>query len=344
MLEPVDGDPVVDRVPDPGSLGSGRPAALSPAWVEQHAHEVDLVHLHFGFDALTPAELTAWTGALRRHRLPLVLTVHDLRNPHHREPGPLEQQLDVLVPAADALLTLTGRAADLVQRRWGRRADVLPHPHVVPVERLGRARPPRTEPGLTVGLDLKSLRANVSALPVTLAAVEAVRTVPGARLLVGLHREVLEPGFPRADPELVETLRRLHDEGAIELRLRDRLGDDELLDHLSRLDVSVLPYAFGTHSGWVELCHDLGTQVVAPRLGCWHDQRELLGYDVVDGVPDVTQLAEALQLAAGRTPAPADRVERLRERADVVAAHHALYRRLVGQRGGSDLDGDRRPA
>nr|WP_284289676.1 hypothetical protein [Angustibacter aerolatus] len=56
VLEPVDGDPVVDRVPDPGSLGSGRPAALSPAWVEQHAHEVDLVHLHFGFDALTPAE------------------------------------------------------------------------------------------------------------------------------------------------------------------------------------------------------------------------------------------------------------------------------------------------
>ncbi|GMA87929.1 hypothetical protein GCM10025868_31790 [Angustibacter aerolatus] len=252
----------------------------------------------------------------------------------------------MLVPAADALLTLTGRAADLVQRRWGRRADVLPHPHVVPVERLGRARPPRTEPGLTVGLDLKSLRANVSALPVTLAAVEAVRTVPGARLLVGLHREVLEPGFPRADPEPGR------DPAAAARRGRDRAcgcatgwATTSLLDHLSRLDVSVLPYAFGTHSGWVEPVprpRHPGRRAPAGLLA--RPARACSATTWSTACPTSRTWPRRCSLAAGRTPAPADRVERLRERADVVAAHHALYRRLVGQRGGSDLDGDRRPA
>ena len=39
------------------------------------------------------------------------------------------------------------------------------------------------------------------------------------------------------------------------------------------LDVSVLPYRFGTHSGWLEACFDLGTAVVAPSCGFYAEQR-----------------------------------------------------------------------
>ncbi|MFC6152215.1 glycosyltransferase [Nocardioides yefusunii] len=73
----------------------------------------------------------AWTAALRRRGLPLVFTVHDLRNPHHRNRGAHDAALDVLVPAADALITLPPGAAVEIRRRWGREALVLPQFHVI---------------------------------------------------------------------------------------------------------------------------------------------------------------------------------------------------------------------
>lgn len=51
---------------------------------------------------------------------PLVLTVHDLRNPHHRDVALHDAQLGVLVEAAAAIVTLTPGAAETIRRRWGR--------------------------------------------------------------------------------------------------------------------------------------------------------------------------------------------------------------------------------
>ena len=36
--------------------------------------------------------------------------------------------------------------------------------------------------------------------------------------------------------------------------------------------MSVLPYRFGTHSGWLEACFDLGTAVIAPSCGFYGQQ------------------------------------------------------------------------
>ena len=58
--------------------------------------------------------------------------------------------------------------------------------------------------------------------------------------------------------------------------MHDYFSDDELWDYLHALDVSVLPYRFGTHSGWLEACHDLGTTVVAPTCGFYAEQRPCL--------------------------------------------------------------------
>ena len=60
-------------------------------------------------------------AALRRHDKPLVLTVHDLRNPHHDTAQLHDAQLGVLVPAADALITLTPGAAATIRRPLGPR-------------------------------------------------------------------------------------------------------------------------------------------------------------------------------------------------------------------------------
>ena len=34
----------------------------------------------------------------------------------------------------------------------------------------------------------------------------------------------------------------------------------------------MLPYRFGTHSGWLEACFDLGTAVIAPSCGFYGQQ------------------------------------------------------------------------
>ncbi|MFI1607203.1 glycosyltransferase [Streptomyces griseofuscus] len=145
---PIDGDAVV-RLPGPRPNGAPStsqrwwpPAMLDPAWVDAHEAEFDVCHLHFGFDAQSPAALTALIAALRRHGKPLVYTAHDLRNPHQADPGPHLAALDVLVPAADRLITLTPGAAAEITSRWNRRATALPHPHVVEPPLITRAARP----------------------------------------------------------------------------------------------------------------------------------------------------------------------------------------------------------
>ena len=263
---------------------------LEPDWVRAHADHVDLVHVHFGFEHRTAEQLRAWVAVLAELRLPLVLTVHDLVNPHLHDQRRHTEALDVLVPAATAVTTLTPGAAAEVRERWGRRATVLPHPHVVPLDRIGRPRP--SHDGVVVGLQVKE-RANNAHAEVEAELRRAVAGLPG-----GVLRE------PPAR----------------------RLDDDELWDHLAGLDVLVLPYRFGTHSGFVEACHDLGTAVVAARTGYLAEQHEVAGFDL--GVPG--SLTAAVQ-RAGRVRG-ATVQERVRQRDRVAEAHAALYADAVAHR------------
>lgn len=89
------------------------------------------MHVHFGFDALDPQTLTRCIEQLRAHGKPLEYTVHDLYNPHQQDRRAHLELLNVLIPAADALITLTDGAAAEILRQWGRETFVLPHPYVV---------------------------------------------------------------------------------------------------------------------------------------------------------------------------------------------------------------------
>ena len=120
----------------------------------------------------------------------------------------------------------------------------------------------------------------------------------------------------------------------------ERLSDAELAIALSRLDVYVLPYRHGTHSGWLEFCWDLGVPVAVPLVGYYAEQhpdgsvatfapgsgadlsaalaRLLSGSDVVRA-----GTAERADIVAARREA------RRRTDAAAAAAHAALYRRLL---------------
>jgi len=338
--EPAGARPDVVRLPDP-SPGADIPDAqwwpppmLEPRWVHEHADEFDVFHVHFGFDARTPKDLRALVQALRAHGKPLVYTAHDLRNPHHDERGLHDDTLDVLVPAADALVTITEGAAREIRTRWGRRAHVLPHPHVVEEPTLSRPRPrPRPEQDdFVVGVHIKSLRPSMDPLPVVEALAGVVAGLPGARLRVDAHTDVMSPGHLRYAPSVATGLRDAERRGRLQLSVHDYFSDAELWDYFQSIDLSVLPYRFGTHSGWLEACWDLGTKVLAPTVGYLTEQRTVLRYPVTPTGPDEQAIREGvLEAYADRSPWRARPAARMQERRLIAAAHRDLYEGVLNR-------------
>lgn len=306
------------------------PVMLDPAWVE--SHDFDVFHVQFGFDKLTAAELRAVVDAVHARGRAFVYTAHDLRNPHHPSSAAHDAQLDVLMSRADAVVTLTPGAARAIERRWGRDALVVPHPHVVDLPTMQRLAG-RSRDGFRVGLHVKSLRASMDPMAILPTLVDTVRHLPGAVLQVNGHGELLEPDGDFSSPaaaELSAYLHAAHDRGDLELHVHDFMSDEELWDYLSSLSVSVLPYRFGTHSGWLEACRDLGTAVVAPTCGFFADQGPVHGY-VLDEEQFVARtLDRALRDAyAAGSPDPVTVEERQAQRAQIAEAHRELYRSLA---------------
>ncbi|WP_377644853.1 glycosyltransferase family 1 protein [Oryzobacter terrae] len=339
-LEPLGGGGRVSRLADPLTAGRHEaapwwpPVMLRPDWVREHADEFDVMHVHFGFDGESPESLQGLVDALRERDRPLVVTVHDLRNPHHDEPELHDAQLGVLVAGADAVVTLTPGAAAEVARRHGRDATVLPHPHVVDEPILSRPRTPHE--GFVVGIHVKSLRAGMEPAPVIEEAVAALPSMPGTTLRVDAHTDVMTPGSDRYARPLATRLTALAETGAIDLRVHDFFSDDELWEYLGSLDVSVLPYRFGTHSGWLEACHDLGTTVLAPDCGYYAEQRPCLVYAAPgsgEPAPGTASLGEALLRAHRERPQwRADPAERRAERRALARAHEELYAAVLERR------------
>ena len=321
-----------DPVPPGPDVTAGQwwpPVMLSPSWVLDHHQEFDVFHVQFGFDAQDAGHLEALVRALRAVRKPLVYTVHDLRNPHQSDPRTHDAHLDVLIPQADGLVTLTAGAAAEVSARWRRRPAVLPHPHVVELDRPRRPRASRSS--FVVGVHAKSVRASMAPLPVIRALADVISALPEGKLRVDIHHDVYDTGGQRHDRNLVGYLADAAARGEIDLRVHDCFSDEQLWAYLENLDVSVLPYRFGTHSGWLEACHDLGTTVIAPTCGYFGQQRPCLSYRHDESGFDAQSLREAVLYAYERRPRwQAHPEDRLRERLDVAAEHRRLYERLLG--------------
>lgn len=329
-------EPAFVLLPDPPVPGAAPGVwwphpGLDADWVLEHAGEFDVVHVHFGTESKTPEELVAWLAALRRTRVPLVLTVHDIAHPHLRDQTAYHDQLALLVPAADALLTLTQGAATVVAERWGRRPEVVRHPHVVPLPLVGAPRP--RHGGLRVGLHLKSLRTNLDPVPVIDPLREAVRRVPGGRLHVHAHPELLDEDFGRYDPTVVAALRELEDDPVAQVHVRQRMSDPQLWDYLRCVDVSVLTYAWATHSGWVEACRDVGTWVLAPDVGHLLEQGGVLAWGRPAEPPTVDRLHDLLEVAAGSRPQAISSQDRFDQRRLLAQRHAEVYRRVLRERG-----------
>ncbi|MCR4489383.1 glycosyltransferase family 4 protein, partial [Micrococcus luteus] len=309
--------PDVEFLPDPPVPGAPAhqwwpPRALHAEWLAEH--RPDVLHVHFGFEHFSPAQLAAALDAQHAHGGAVVVTVHDLENPHLTDQGPHRDRLAVLLGRADAVLTLTPGAAATLARDYGVRALVVPHPHIVPLEDLvaqGDDDAPGAAPGalpfdasddgdgaaaparlLVHAKDLRAQVAPVALLPVLAAAVATLADRGlDARVTVEVQDTV-------QDEDALAALRAGCAHHGFELWQHDRLDDPALHALLRDVDVSVLPYRIGTHSGWVEMCRDLGVPVavadighIADQSGAWLSPDSLAAFDPED--PD--SLADALE-------------------------------------------------
>jgi hypothetical protein len=316
-------DPVPAGATVPGQWWP--PRWLDPDYLQSRLGEIDVLHVHFGFESIEPEQLEQVCTVTARHGVPLVVTVHDLHNPHVPDARSHQERLDILVPAAAGVITLTEGASRAIAHRWSREAVVLPHPALLPPAAIGAPRPHRDRP--VVALHAKYLRPNVDPWPVLDALVTAQSTAWTLRL------DLDDNAFrsPRAGAALTERLQAYRDRG-VDVRVHPPFSDDDLVDYLYDIDVLVLPYRFGSHSGWVEACWDAGVTAVVPDCGHFAEQQgsPSFGYGP-DRFDPAGLLAAVERAAATRTAGTDDMRRRVRaaQRQSIRDDMVAIYQRLI---------------
>ena len=248
----VDPDRVAGWEPDP--LLEPRPRSRPPPT------GIDVVHVHFGYDHLSAGRAGRLAGRRRGagDRRSCV-TVHDLRNPHHADPARHDAHLRRCWPPPTPCSPSPTRAADECERRYGRRPEVVPHPPLVAGapprprrDRAARGPAPAEEPAAQ---RRRPGRARRAPRPDAGAA-------SGGRLRVLVDPRAWDaPRCSRCTrwPASARTRSSVD--------VRPYLPHDRLSSCWPRAHACVLPYRFGTHSGWLELGRDLGVHVVAPDCG-----------------------------------------------------------------------------
>jgi hypothetical protein len=278
---------------------------LDAEYLAAHASEIDVMHLHGGFDSFLPEQLECWAETVRRLGVPLVVTVHELGGGAH------DARLGAVLGSAEVVLTLTPGAADEIADRFGRTAIVVAHPSpATPLPELGAER------GL-VGLVLGAQDPGAPE-PVVLVRAALSGAVSGG----GRLRVLVEPGA------LLPDVRDLAAKEGIELVAAVRRGPAWVAE-LQQLHVAVLPERRGTHSRDLEICRDVGTRVVAPAGGWFADQWcEVVTY----GLEPVALTAAVAAALTRPMPRPADRTWREQQRAAVQQVHAQVYARVAADR------------
>lgn len=108
------------------------------------------------------------------------------------------------------------------------------------------------------------------------------------------------------------------------------MDDAVLHDAVASHAVCVLPYVRGTHSGWLEMCRDLGVSVAVPDCGCYASQADAPGAVIEYAARDGTAAghAAAALLERGQILYQGDRRAELE---GIKQAYAAVYRAALAE-------------
>jgi hypothetical protein len=187
-----------------------------------------------------------------------------------------------------------------------------------------------------VGVHLRDLRPAIDGPGTVTLLGAALRRLPGVRGRVFVHERARDD----ATADAAAVARACAADDALTLVRGPRPDDAGLEAQLAGLAVSLLPYRHGTHSGWVELCWDLGVPVAGPALGHWAGQHPEPGFFAAFPAGDADGLRDALARLLAQPEATVGSAARvataqarvLRRGNDAVAlaaAHAAVYRSVL---------------
>jgi hypothetical protein len=213
----------------------------SPAMVKLVSKLVDLLHVQFGFATLPVETLEAFLNAAAKEGSRLVFTAHDILCPQVHDQVTYGRKLDLLMGAADRVVTLTSKAALAIKDGWGRSADIIPHPHVFSISDISKSVPRRVQ---VVGIHLKSLRPGID-LQWALQCAEAIVT---ERPKLSVRIDLNIPHNAQSGPKAA--LERLDRHPRIMISRHLKFSDSELLKYFRHCSAVLLPYRTSTHSGW----------------------------------------------------------------------------------------------
>jgi len=260
------------------SLPSDRVTEVDASWEaiagRDASADVDVVHiqlLQMLLDAMGTADprrrvarYARRLARLRRDRVAIVWTMHNLESHEHTSPA-LDRLARRMTAAAAARVLVHCEAARAELRRlWPpARSVVIPHPahDVAPGDRAQA----RTALGIAAG-------ARVVAIP---GRIREYKDVPGAvralRGTAGPDTVVIVAGEPHT--EALGDAVRAAAAGDARIRLVLRLvGDDEIRRIVGAADVVMLPYRRILTSGAAVLAGELAVPCVAPSIGCLAEQ------------------------------------------------------------------------
>ena len=324
----------VDAVyrPTVGLPGSApRRALFDRGWLAENLDQVDIVHVHGVRPGQPTADVVAAADAVRASGTPLVVTGYHLSDPSGADDAAYADQLDALVPRADAVVTLTETAAEEMRHRLGRRAARAAAPA------RGRLRPDAPAPAgqaqRAAGRHPSRGSRPADRPRPARGRADARRARHGRRPAeVHVHETVLDSGSASYDLRTVREIDRMVTAARGALRVHRPFSESQLWDHLFGLDVSVVPGLFGSHSVWPEACADLGTQPLLPAGTHASTQQPCLTYEDDGSVDDLADsFAKALWTAREQGCVwRADPEARWAERVRVAEALRGLYERLLG--------------
>ncbi len=253
------------------------PIDASFDWLAEHFDHTafDIVHIHTTELAARDTVARCF-DACHRHRIGVLATLHEdfpLFDCGNVEFG---ERLAMLREGQAVFATLTGSCRTSLVARYGFDRDeivVIPHGNVLPLDSSVWDEP-RIEP--------KRFRFSIhGGFRPNKRLFDAVMNFAASPVLRGTELAILTRAVSSKEYWLNDDLRAVLGIalGAenIDLALRPVTDDTSLARFVLGSDAVILPYAWGSHSGQIELAADLGVRVIATNVGYYAEQAALNG-------------------------------------------------------------------